>query len=283
MKKSKYLVIVMVAAFFVACNQQNPVPEGNGKSSAWCNLYYDTIYSTGVIGLYKHVVDFYIDTAIVQTEGYGPSVRFHFGNGHLFWGWSDCIRFYSDGNERAEYDSLSALYGDTAYNKEIIVEKDVFDSNYAKIFDVLHCANYERAISIDVTANSDWNGEHPAGSSLNDIVFLKTITQKFYIQSGYDESLYPELGRWMEGGEYKFKYWYEFDQNWQIMRLSEMTEENYYLTLLYWSYLIFDSMPENLDKEYSINVTVTFSNGLQFSDDLTICFNGGKIINKWNR
>ena len=89
---------------------------------------------------------------------------------------------YRPGDEK--YRDLCRKHGDVGYNRKIA---------YLSGRDVVY--NASDLLSVKVYSDRDFDAEHPAGSSLADIVRFLSCSPKEYIASGY-KSLYrydPEL------------------------------------------------------------------------------------------
>ena len=76
------------------------------------------------------------------------------------------------------YDSLCKAHKDTEYSKEV-----KHYSGHQFIW-----ATYRR-MTLDVTSDTQYDAAHPAGTSLADIVNIKTYSAKEIIENGYDKSL----------------------------------------------------------------------------------------------
>ena len=76
------------------------------------------------------------------------------------------------------YDSLCKAHKDTEYSK-----KEKHYSGHQFIW-----ATYRR-MTLDVTSDTQYDAAHPAGTSLEDIVNIKTYSAKEIIENGYDKSL----------------------------------------------------------------------------------------------
>ena len=76
------------------------------------------------------------------------------------------------------YDSLCKAHKDTEYSKK---EKHYSGEQFPY-------ATYRR-MTLDVTSDTQYDAAHPAGTSLEDIVNIKTYSAKEIIENGYDKSL----------------------------------------------------------------------------------------------
>jgi hypothetical protein len=86
-----------------------------------------------------------------------------------FCGWD------SKGREKVIYDSLCVLHSDMNYNKK---RDYIAGPNWGQIFkgDI---------ISIDVESNVVFDEQHPANTSLNDVIRVLSVSLYPYILSGY--------------------------------------------------------------------------------------------------
>ena len=84
--------------------------------------------------------------------------------------------YMDTGARQALYDELCLKYGDMTYNREEFV---VYGSEPRFLA--------YSPVSIDIVSDVDFDAEHPAGTSLNDIVVFDAYSSKPYIDSGYVE------------------------------------------------------------------------------------------------
>ncbi len=93
---------------------------------------------------------------------------------------------------REEFDALCAEYGDMSYNDKIVP--------YSTVAVGVDCQ------AIDVVCDRAVDADHPAGSSLADVVKICAVSFREYIESGYVTS--PGAGDFpaeFEGGQYNGK------------------------------------------------------------------------------
>ena len=86
--------------------------------------------------------------------------------------------FKSKGEEKKRYDELCKIHNDLSYNKKrsyIVVP----------IWGICSAIDFKE---IDVVSNKDFDAEHPAGTSLKDIVRSVSVSPKKFIDSGYKET-----------------------------------------------------------------------------------------------
>ena len=86
--------------------------------------------------------------------------------------------FKSKGEEKKRYDELCKIHNDLSYNKKrsyIVVP----------IWGICSAIDFRE---IDVISDKDFDSEHPAGTSLKDIVRFVSVSPKKFIDSGYKET-----------------------------------------------------------------------------------------------
>jgi len=95
------------------------------------------------------------------------------------------VQFYTSGimnktTRTSDYDSWCRKHGDMSYNREIEIHKsyEVYPHEFIAV-------DYA---SIEVTCDTEWGENHPAGSSLGDIVTLYAVSPIKYIRSGYTQT-----------------------------------------------------------------------------------------------
>jgi hypothetical protein len=157
-------------------------------------------------------------------------------------------------------DVLCEKYGDTTYDREEFVPIGVEPSFLAY-----------SPVSIEIVSDADFDAEHPAGTSLIDIVTYDGQSSKPFIDSGY------QMCYW----EDKDKFYYYKNTNERpyypvYKKVSELTEED--LMLIYgfggdivYGHLYFDYLP-TLSQQHRITVTFTDERGEKFSDTVTMNF-----------
>ena len=129
---------------------------------------------------------------------------------------------------------IAKLYGDTAWYRPAppVPENCYF--------------NIEK---IDIVCSADIDGEHPQGSSLNDIFQFTGGSYYNFIKNNYEPKFYHEVIE---------------------KSLSEMSEEEFKLltTPVFFQFL---SLPEK-SGDYTFTITVTTTDGIAFSKDITVTF-----------
>lgn len=86
----------------------------------------------------------------------------------------------TDSTALARYEELCRQAGDTTYNRKLN------DGCGSFLFDN-RCYPVNGWEHIDLTCDKDYDAEHPAGSSLSDIVQFGSISPKRHIESGYND------------------------------------------------------------------------------------------------
>jgi hypothetical protein len=96
----------------------------------------------------------------------------------MYWRDGRMVSFESKGEDAVRYDALCTKYNDLSYNKK------------TRYIEYIGCREYSsnEIFSIDVTTAVDFDEEHPAGSSLGDVVRLLSASPIKFIQSGYKET-----------------------------------------------------------------------------------------------
>ena len=86
--------------------------------------------------------------------------------------------FKSKGEEKKRYDELCKIHNDMSYNQK---------RSYIKFTGWGICSAIDFK-EIDVVSDKDFDSEHPAGTSLKDIVRFVSVSPKKFIDSGYKET-----------------------------------------------------------------------------------------------
>ena len=190
------------------------------------------------------------------------------------WGGS----YSSDGDAKYFYDTWCRKHNDMTYDR-----KEKFGYIGTPKPHVFLAADYT---SIEIVCNIDWNSDHPAGSSLNDIVMFYSASPIKYIESGYTEKYdwgqteIPDIfltSMYNDGYIYRksiaegitpfhpvIKPVSELTRNDMILLGNGDVESNDVLAVLE-----FTSMPADY-AERTITVTVTTDKGDSFNADITL-------------
>ena len=92
------------------------------------------------------------------------------------------VNYLSEGADKAKYEQLCTLYGDTSYNMEVNRPLEM-----ARVV-----TKYPHFSIIDVRSDKDFDAEHPAGTPLNDIMSIRFQSAKEFIESGYSDPTLEE-------------------------------------------------------------------------------------------
>jgi hypothetical protein len=158
--------------------------------------------------------------------------------------------YKSTGTEKGVYDALCEKHGDMTFLRDFFI-RDGFGPHSTDAIGV-------DFLSIDITSDSPFDEEHPAGVSLGDIVKLSSYSLKPYIDSGYT---------YINNYGYHRNY-HSFDKY-----FSELTSDD--LMLLgrsaYIGDLEFDGEP-TLSKTHTFTVTMTADDGRVFTASIEMTF-----------
>ena len=175
----------------------------------------------------------------------------------------------STGYLKKLYDDLCTLHNDLNYNKKRDYLKGSPDWGWS----------YKGTFSyINVFSNKDFDEDHPAGSSLNDIVRFLSISPKIFIDSNYKnfydwDKNYPENFNIEKSirdffnvpeAEGDLLCYHPIDK-----MLSEITVSD--LALVGWFIIVFEKQPD-MEKEHEITVTIKESDGRVFTPNITMVF-----------
>ena len=159
--------------------------------------------------------------------------------------------FKSKGEEKKRYDELCKIHNDLSYNKKrsyIVVP----------IWGICSAIDFKE---IDVVSNKDFDAEHPAGTSLKDIVRFVSISPKKFIDSGYKETFNweknePKIFKKEEDTNKLFSY-SELKNYFPINGLLKDigTDEMQMLPANTHGILFFDKKP-TAEKEHLLTVTI---------------------------
>ncbi len=152
-------IYLLAAVFFgISCQPEQPTsePPSNNNLDMSCFDHYYTSY----------VYSYHIADSLYLVNGETNECR-------VFFKVSEMI---TQSFNKAYYDSLNIKHNDTAYNSWIKCHwQPFFPHNYLSA-DIR---------SITITSNADFDEQHLAGTSLNDIVQFMAYTPYPFIQSGY--------------------------------------------------------------------------------------------------
>ena len=182
------------------------------------------------------------------------------------------ISSWNSSEKKNLFDALCREYKDTCYNRGI-------DWEYMSVG-----AAVQRTARIDVVSDRDFDVAHSAGSSLNDFVMFYGATPCPCIASGYKEFFngFDTLPHPTDNPVYNCsKNYYVHSPNEPkpffpiVKRLCDMREEDFLLTCgnasITAGVLFFISKPEG-EQTHTLTVTLTTTEGEQFSDDVVYTF-----------
>lgn len=172
----------------------------------------------------------------------------------------------SEGREKVIYDSLCVLHNDMSYNKK---RDYIVSTNWGYSFkgDIA---------SIDVVSNADFDEQHPANASLNDVMRMLSVSLYPYILSGYKNTFnwehdLPESFRCEKYLSEHVPYMGDAECYHPIdKRLTELTKSDLILVDFY-TFLVFEKQPDMM-KEHKLTITIRLSDGRVFSPTVTKIF-----------
>ena len=171
--------------------------------------------------------------------------------------------FKSKGEEKKRYDELCKIHNDMSYNQKrsYIV---------APLWGRCSAIDFKE---IDVISDKDFDSEHPAGTSLKDIVRFVSVSPKKFIDSGYKETF-----NWRRNKPKIFK------KESMISSMFHEETENYFpingllkdigsnemqmLPANTHGILFFDKKP-TADKEHKLKVTIYIGNNRKLVNYIT--------------
>ncbi len=179
------------------------------------------------------------------------------------------VKHYSwrdEGGEKTTYEALCRKHNDLTYNKKR-------EYRLSPEWGVCSAVDFRE---IDVVSDKDFDAEHPAGTSLKDIVRFVSISPKKFIDSGYKETF-----NWRRNKPQIFRK----DSIIQIMFLSETEsyfpingllkdigkDEMQMLPVNTHGILFFDKQP-TAEKEHLLTVTIYTREGKKFVRTITKVF-----------
>ena len=155
-----------------------------------------------------------------------------------------------EGGEKTTYEALCRKHNDLTYNKKR-------EYRLSPEWGVCSAIDFKE---IDIVSNKDFDAEHPAGTSLKDIVRFVSVSPKKFIDSGYKETF-----NWRRNRPEIFK------KDSMILSLFQRETENYFpinrllkdigtddmqmLPVNTQGILFFDKEP-TAEKEHTLTVTI---------------------------
>ena len=159
--------------------------------------------------------------------------------------------FDAKGEEKKKYDELCKSHNDISYNQK---------RRYIKFPGWGICSAIDFR-EIDVVSDKDFDSEHPAGTSLKDIVRFVSVSPKKFIDSGYQETF-----NWEKNEPKIFKKEKETNKLFSYSELKNYfpingllkdigTDEMQMLPINTHGILFFDKEP-TAEKEHTLTVTI---------------------------
>lgn len=177
---TRSVVTVGMVMLFTACDKDKEMNDDNGAlpfCESLIGSYTDTPTSEDMIriaALCPSETDWSdVSFFMIQRDSYRAAAI------HSLWGTSFDDEALARQNA-AKYDSLSKAHNDLDYNRRTLTM-------------VLECL-YRRTTDIHVVSDTDYDGEHPAGTYLDDIIRIHFKSAEDYLATGY-KSLKHYLGK----------------------------------------------------------------------------------------
>ena len=174
--------------------------------------------------------------------------------------------FKSKGEEKKKYDELCKIHNDMSYNQK---RSYIVDPLWGK------CSAIDFK-EIDVVSDKDFDAEHPAGTSLKDIVRFVSVSPKKFIDSGYKETFNWEKNEpnffakdSMIPTMFQPESWNYFPINGLLKDIG--TDEMQMLPVNTHGILFFDKEP-TAEKEHLLKVTIYTREGKKFVRNITKVF-----------
>jgi len=174
--------------------------------------------------------------------------------------------FSSKGEEKKKYDELCKIHNDLSYNKKrsyIVVP----------IWGICSAIDFRE---IEVVSDKNFDSEHPAGTSLKDIVRFVSVSPKKFIDSGYKETFNWEKNEpnffakdSMIPTMFQPESWNYFPINGLLKDIG--TDEMQMLPVNTHGILFFDKEP-TAEKEHTLTVTIYTREGKKFVRNITKVF-----------
>ena len=168
-----------------------------------------------------------------------------------------------EGGEKTTYEALCRKHNDLTYNKKR-------EYHLRPEWGVCSAVDF---IEIDIVSNKDFDSEHPAGTSLKDIVRFVSVSPKKFIDSGYKETF-----NWRRNRPEIFK------KDSMVLSLFQREAENYFpinrllkdmgrdemqmLPANTHGILFFDKKP-TAEKEHKLKVTIYIGNNRKLVNYIT--------------
>ena len=174
--------------------------------------------------------------------------------------------FKSKGEEKKKYDELCKIHNDMSYNQK---------RSYIVVPIWGRCSAIDFR-EIDVVSDKNFDSEHPAGTSLKDIVRFVSVSPKKFIDSGYKETFNWEKNEpnffakdSMIPTMFQPESWNYFPINGLLKDIG--TDEMQMLPEDTHGILFFDKEP-TAEKEHTLTVTIYTREGKKFVRNITKVF-----------
>lgn len=161
---------------------------------------------------------------------------------------------WREGNDKLRFDSLCAVHNDTGYHKDLMICVLNWEDDSDPVLVEGQSAPDDDINSISIVTSYDFDPNHPAGSSVNDILNIELTSIYPFIQHGYvnEERLGVKVAK----------------------KLSEMQVEDYYLILYQIGLgplLKFDAQPATAG-QYKFVYNITMGGGRTFKGEFVYRF-----------
>ena len=204
-------------------------------SAVGCVKSYEDYYTRSFVLSYGNMRGI----SVAMTDfGLGYSVDF-VGEGE----WDIAM----SGKKKDFYNQLCEKHNDVSYNRRVRVY--FYDQG-------LNPRCFRDFVNLEVSSSADWDAEHPAGTSLNDLARFSSNTPWPYIQSGYTQKYHEQLN-----GEY-----YPVDK-----LISELTPDDMTLLPRGGFYFRFVTRPAQPGK-HTLFVRLTADDGKVFEASCDVDF-----------
>lgn len=161
--------------------------------------------------------------------------------------WIDFIaaeeNFISEYTDKEFYDRICEENNDMTYNQKRNIGHGDPLSTYPEI------------TTINITCDKDYDKEHPAFTSLNDLIIFEYISYKKFITDGYKT--------YNSGYDYR-RYKVSLDE--------EGTVDGLFMCAECGTSISFKYLPLDLSQDYNITVTMTYADGFQVSETIKYRF-----------
>lgn len=194
-----------------------------------CSCKKESVYSTSCIKCIKECNSFTIKRRISYDSFENP--RFYIKPNAI-----RSVSLWSTGEDKSWFDSICNKYGDTHFNRIIYKQLNLNSPDGSRTIFLPNIT------SINIVSNKDYDSSHPAGASLNDVLWVECESVKDYIDLGYPEK-FDIFGPTNKG------------------RLSDFSDVDFILTkgIDVW----FDPLPENVTV-HLFEATITTDDGNVF-------------------